>query len=280
MGQTISNKIIYESINDTTNNFLNKNTTSQEVNVNTYDSLSLKNSKIYCAGGVSNASNVDIKTVQSITAETSTSLIKDLVSNLSDKVKDSSDAISGFLATPEGQTQKTDIEDRVTNLLTNNIDIENIIKQSQHVSSTNSLVVEDAIFDPCGIEITKTAMSGGCTVPCPISNDINIFLAAQQVAASSTEVLTNDSVLTEKMNDLQNDASSQSTGPIQDFTKLVTGFFTSLNIPFIIIGALIGLAILGGIIVAKSKAGQEAITKGANVAAKKVSEVPLAALAV
>lgn len=78
------------------------------------------------------------------------------------------------------------------------------------------------------------------------------------------------------MADLQNDAKSQSTGPIQEFGKAVADFFKSLSTPFLISGIVVIVGLIIGAILGLSKAGQKAINKGAN----KLSEVPLAALAV
>ena len=267
MGQTISNSVVYDSVNKTTNDFLTKNTTKTELDAKVYQSVVVKDATFVCTGGLTNESDVTIKTVQSLTAQTTDNLISNIVSDLKDTIGNKSNAVSGWLSTPDGQSQTSNIMTHARNIIKNRNVVENAVSTSQHVSVEQTMTITDAKFDPCGFSLGGTIPAGGCNLPCPIMNDVNIFLVAQQVAKDTTDILVNDSFLQQQLTDITNSADSKSTGPIQEFGQAIADFFKSLSTPLLIIGVVIIIGLIVGAMIALSKGGQKAMSSGAGMAA-------------
>ena len=268
MGQTISNSVVYDSVNKTTNDFLTKNTNKTELDAKVYQSVVVKDATFVCTGGLTNESDVTIKTVQSLTAQTTDNLISNIVSDLKDTIGNKSTAVSGWLSTPDGQSQTSNIMTHARNIIKNRNVVENAVSTSQHVSVEQTMTITDAKFDPCGFSLGGTIPAGGCNLPCPIMNDVNIFLVAQQVAKDTTDILVNDSFLQQQLTDITNSADSKSTGPIQEFGQAIADFFKALSTPLLIIGVVIIIGLIVSAIIALSKGGQKAMSSAANVASK------------
>ena len=253
--QTVMNTVV----NEVTSNFIQKNMTSQSTSQTVKQNVKIDGAVLNCAATIGNDAEVKATIIQKLTSDTQVQMINKVMDQLENKLKDAQKAETGFLATPAGQKKVSDVRNNITNKLKSNIDIEKINKQITEINAKQVVDLKDIVIDPCGISMTKTALPGGCQVPCPVGNEIKSTLVAQQITSDIVKTLQNDTATTDLINKVTGDQASKATGPIQEMGKAITDFMKSLTTPWIISGVVTIVLIIAMLYFLLSPAGQKAV---------------------
>lgn len=264
-GQQSKQTVMNTVVNETTTNFVQKNMTSQSATQTVKQNVKIDGAALYCAATIENDAEVKATVIQQLTSDTQVQMINKVMDQLEDKLKSSQNAETGFLATPQGQKDVNDVRNNITNKLKANIDIEKINKQITEINATQVVDLKDVVIDPCGMSITKTAIPGGCQVPCPLGNQIKTAIIAQQITSDIVKTIQDDQATNDLINNVTGDQASKATGPIQEMGKAISDFMKSLTAPFIIMGVVVIVLIFAALYFLMSPAGQKVVTQATNV---------------
>ena len=259
--QTVINTVV----NEVTSNFIQKNMTSQSATQTVKQNVKIDGATLLCAATVENDAEVKATVIQKLTSDTQVQMIQNVMDKLENKLKESQKAETGFLSTPQGQKDVSDVRNNITNKLKSNIDIEKTNKQITEINATQVVDLKDVVIDPCGISITKTPIPGGCQIPCPMGNEIKSTIIAQQITSDIVKTIQKDQATTDLINKVTGDQTSKATGPIQEIGKAISDFMKSLTTPWIISGVVTIVLIIAMLYFLMSPAGQKVATQATNV---------------
>jgi cobalamin biosynthesis Mg chelatase CobN len=264
-GQQSKSTVLNTVVNEVTSNFIQKNMTSQSATQTIKQNVKIDGATLNCAATIQNDAEVKATVIQKLTSDTQVQMINKVMGQLENKLKSAQKAETGFLATPEGQKAVVKVKNNISNKLKANIDIEKINKQILEINATQIVDMKNVVIDPCGISITKTALPGGCTVPCPVGNEMKSTIIAQQITNDIVKTIQDDEATTDLVNNVTNQQSSKATGPIQEIGKAVSDFMKALSAPMVISGIVAVLLIIAMLYFLMSPAGQKAATRATNV---------------
>jgi hypothetical protein len=187
---------------------------------------------------------------------------------------------SGFLSTPEGKKQRTNVTDTVKNLLKENFSTKNLNDLVSKVNAGQTLDIDNIVVDPCGLA-TKGAsdkllehLADSCKpLPvCKIDQDLTVAMFSEQIGNNVVKLLSENKDVQDFVDKVDQETKVKTTGIFQDIGNALAKTFGSIWLPFIIAAVIIFVALIFWFI----KSGEKP-TNVAKVAATVV--VPEAAVA-
>ena len=263
--QEQKHKITNNVVNEVVSNFIQKKMTSQSATQTVKQNVTIDGATLNCVARIGNDAEVKATVIQQLTSDTQIQMINQVMEQLENKLKEVQNAKTGFLATPEGQKEASDVRNNLTNKLKSNIDLEKINQQITEINAKQVVDLKNIVIDPCGISISKTPLPGGCQIPCPLGNEIKSTIIAQQITSDIVKTVQNDAATTNLINKVVADQTSTATGPIQEIGKAISDFMNAFNKPLIISAIVAIVLILAMVYFLMSPAGQKATTQATNV---------------
>ena len=254
MGGTSSKiNIDNQSFNESIMNYMNENQTKSGTDAITYQDINIKNSHFICTLVNQQTSNVQVKTIQQFNNDSTANLITDIMNNIEDQVKNKLDEESGFLSTPEGKEQKTNVTNTVKNLLEENFTTKNLNELVSKVNIGQTIEMDGVVVDPCGLmtpglsDNVLNHLIDNCPTPkpdCPNQQDIFVAMFSQQVGNNVVKLLSENKDVQDFVNKVDQETKVKTTGIFQDIGNALKKIFGSIWLPFIIAAVIVLVALI------------------------------------
>jgi hypothetical protein len=264
---TLMNKVIVDVIN--------KNQSSSSQSGSSIQTLIIENAKFDCDLSVTQSGSIQVKTLQNITSDTSSSLITSIMDTLQSQNKDKFDETTGWGAIPENKSIIDNVKNSITTDLKTQLTTENLNKIVQNINSIQNLSVSNIVVDPCGYELLPkvsdavgTAITKSCTPkpPCTIDQNLSVSLFAQQVTETVMSVISNNKSASDLLEKFDKDTTVTSTGIFQDIFNGISSIFGKFTWIVIVLILAIPIIIIALAYFASSDGGKKLINTGGNVA--------------
>lgn len=281
MGGTSSKiNIDNQSLNQAIMNFTDENQTKSGTDVVTYQDISLKDAVYKCNLDITQTGDIKTKTIQQFNNESSANLISSVMTNIQSQLKNALDEESGFLSTPEGKKQKTNVTNTVKNLLEENFTTKTLNDLVSKVNSGQTVDIDNIVVDPCGLatpgasdELLEHLADSCKPLPvCKIDQDLTVAMFSEQIGNNVVKLLSENKDVQDFVDKVDQETKVKTTGIFQDIGNALKNIFGSIWLPFIIAAVIVLVALIFWFI----KSGEKP-TNVAKVAATVV--VPEAAVA-
>jgi len=251
MGGTGSKiKIDQSVLNQAIVNVMVKNNTKTATGATTQMDMNLSNIEaLSCVLDVTQTGTMKVTSIQEFTNDTSASLVTSIMNSLEAQLSQQIDEKSGFLSTPEGKKQKTDVTTHVENLLKTNFTTENLNELVSKAKISQTLNEDHIVLDPCGFSVLKglsesvqSRIVDDCPVPrqeCKVDQNLALTMVSQQIGANVTKILAEDKDVQDFTDKVDQKQKITSTGLFQDLGKAIQDFFTGISLPFLVIGLVL-----------------------------------------
>lgn len=262
MGASFSKtEAINTVVNDTTFEFVQKNSNKKSTGVTTMQGINFQNADIQgCTVNVANIAKVDIYELQDVNQEETTEFINNIANNLKSEIENKIKRKTGFLATGTS-SDITRIRNDIKNTLQTSITSETInevftnVRQIQTQEFKNYTL--DArtscqrMTDSGTLALLSPDVQMECakeTLPvCNFTNDLALSLASMQIASKVSSALLNNTQLLESVADLDQEIEDKKGG-LEDVISAYTGPLAMVAIACVcgIVLILIAFLAMGG----------------------------------
>ena len=253
MGGTSSKiNIDNQSFNESIMNYMNENQTKSGTDAITYQDINIKNSHFICTLVNQQTSNVQVKTIQQFNNDSTANLITDIMNNIEDQVKNKLDEESGFLSTPEGKEQKTNVTNTVKNLLEENFTTKNLNDLASKVNSGQTVDIDNIVVDPCGLATPGASdellehLADSCKPQpvCKIDQDLTVAMFSEQIGNNVVKLLSENKDVQDFVDKVDQETKVKTTGIFQDIGNALKKIFGSIWLPFIIAAVIVLVALI------------------------------------
>ena len=279
MGGTESKLNIDTSIlNKTTMDIINRNQQTASQASASVQTMNVNNVTAFCELGILQNMDIQVTSLQSITAKMSADLVSAIMNSLDQQTKDQFQETNGWGAIPENKEIIDNTKTSITNELKVKLSTDNLNAIVQRLNTVQDLRASNVVIDPCGRSMlpyvtagTAEVIAKNCnpTPSCKISQDLNVQLMAQQITESVMALISKNEAATTLVNKFDKETKVTNTGIFQDIFKGISDIFGQWTWMIIAIAALCPIIIIALAYFASSPGGQKIINKGGNLAAAK-----------
>ena len=207
------------ALNKTVSNTMMKTQTSQSASANSVQVMKLRDLKYKnCSLNISQNADITVTVVQQFSSEAASQLTSDVKQEIENQIKNKMAPHAEAFSPPQVTTTVSNLKSRVSNIIENNLTVENLNQQVATVNNYQEEDIKNITFDACPgySENIKYAIASGdasivdavrkmcdTTKDCTISQNAKLTLLAQQVTDTLIKSITEDKKVQELTSELE-----------------------------------------------------------------------------